>query len=667
MKGPYIGSAYYPEDWSEEELPRDIARMKNAGMNVARIGEFAWYKMEPEEGKFDFAWLHRIVDALREAEIAVVMGTPSACPPVWFVEKHPDALKMDANGQRSTHGGRRHCCSNHPAYRFYSLRIAEMLAREFGQDENVISWQIDNEIYSNMEIGCCCDLCVESFHHYLERKYGTVDALNRQWNLNLFSQAYASFDQVPAPGHAWHNPHLLLDWTLCHADDHIRFIHDQADVLRRYTDAPIGTDMMPFGGVDHRKMNEKLDVVQYNHYNTCENLWHFAFWSDYMRTLRDTPFWVTETSTCWNGSTSWTQGFKPEGFCRANSWLGVALGAEANLYWLWRTHWAGHELLHGSVLTPSGRPRHTFGEVQETAKGFAKAADFLNDTRVKSEVGIFYTSHNWNMFDTQPHWTAGCPWPELKNFSYLNAILNYFYQPILTAGLRPDVVDAYADLDKYRVLVSPLQLTIEENGLPERLEQWVRDGGTWIVGAMTDSRNAIGAHYTDRERGIVERLAGITQCYEIPDPDGLVKAVWADGTECDGKLWYEVFDCAADTEALVTYTAGHSDFVGRACVTSRKVGKGRIIVVGTFPGADTMARVLNIACAETGVVPYATEGLICVSPREGGGKSGLIAVEIGGKAGSVILDKSMRNILTGEEASGRVEVGPYEVCVWENL
>ena len=128
MKGPYIGSAYYPEDWSEEELPRDIARMKEAGMNVARIGEFAWYKMEPEEGKFDFAWLHRIVDALREAEIAVVMGTPSACPPVWFVEKHPDALKMDANGQRSTHGGRRHCCSNHPAYRFYSLRIAEMLA-----------------------------------------------------------------------------------------------------------------------------------------------------------------------------------------------------------------------------------------------------------------------------------------------------------------------------------------------------------------------------------------------------------------------------------------------------------------------------------------------------------------------------------------------------------
>ena len=147
IQKPFIGVAYYPEDWPESEMDYDIAKMKENSIGVARIGEFAWSKMEPKEGVFAFDWLHKVVDKLAEAGIRVIMGTPTAAPPVWLSSKDPEMFTEDWVGHRLSHGGRRHACSNNPVYLAHCDRIVTALAKEFGDDENIIGWQIDNEIY----------------------------------------------------------------------------------------------------------------------------------------------------------------------------------------------------------------------------------------------------------------------------------------------------------------------------------------------------------------------------------------------------------------------------------------------------------------------------------------------------------------------------------------
>ena len=179
LSAPMLGAAYYPEAWDESEQEKDIARMVEAGITVVRIGEFAWSKMEPKEGQYDFSWMHRVMDKLAQAGIAVILGTPSATPPIWLEEKDPVMRLIDDMDQRHQHGGRRHCCSNNPDYRRHSAAIVEAMAREFGDDPNVIGWQLDNEIYGGGN--CCCDYCRDAFHNYLRKKYGTIEEVNQQW------------------------------------------------------------------------------------------------------------------------------------------------------------------------------------------------------------------------------------------------------------------------------------------------------------------------------------------------------------------------------------------------------------------------------------------------------------------------------------------------------
>ncbi len=657
MNTPFLGAAYYPEDWDESDIPFDIAKMKEAGLKVARIGEFAWRKMEPEKGRFDFGWLHHVVDELGKNGIKTVMGTPTATPPIWLLKEHPEAAVLDADNIRTSHGGRRHCCSNVPAYLEASDKIVEAMAKEFGDDENIIGWQIDNEIYQWGD-GCCCEYCKNGFHRYLEKKYGTVEELDRRWDLNLFSQAYDSFDDIPAAVNAWHNPHIKYEWLVFHQESHIAFVHRQTDILRKYVKAPIGTDMMPVNGLDYEKTTEKLDIVMFNHYNDVDNLGDTLFWFDYLRTLKKAPFWNTETATSWNGSTDIGQVMKPEGFCRVNSWLPVALGGEGNMYWLWRQHWAGHELLHGAVLYPSGKPFHIFGEVQRTAEEFEKASDFITNTTVKTEIALHFTSMNWNLFETQ-HVVNG--------FGYAERLKNDFHAPLTRAGLRPDVIGTKKDLAGYKVLFSPLMMSLEDGDLPERIEQWVKNGGVWVAGPMTDIRNSIGAHYRNADTGMLERLTGCELTYSIPDSSVYVNSVWSDGEEFKGERWHELYTLSGEAESLVTVNGGHSSVIGKSVVFRVKVGKGEVIVLGTLPSAKDMEKLIGITLADAGIDLPEISGGVAAVPRQGKDTKGLILAEYKNKGGAYTLAKPMKDILTEKTYEGKTELKPYEMLLLEEI
>jgi beta-galactosidase GanA len=650
---PYLGAAYYPEDWPLEQIDEDIALMKSAGLNAARIGEFAWSRMEPEEGHYDFDWLHLVVERLGQAGIAVIMGTPTATPPIWLTGRYPEVLTISDAGVPAQHGGRRHACPNSPAYRRHVERIVTQLAREFGPSDYVIGWQIDNELYPYGARGCCCSECHRGFQEAMRRRYGTIETLNEAWGANLWSQTYQSFAQLPVPrSDTWHHPSLLTAWMQVQSDSYAEFVEFQADILHELVEQPVGTDMMPVQGLSYHSVHRKLDVVQFNHYNSPENLYQAAFWMDLCRPIKDTPWWNTETSTCWPGNVI-ASGCRPSGFCRANTWMAYALGAEANLYWLWREHWSGQELMHGAVVSSAGRPLHVLGEVQEISKGLTAAGDFLSSTRpTPTGLALHCSSFAWHLFQFQPM---------VEKLAYGAVLADRYYQPMIRAQLRPDVIDPAADLSGYRMICSPLLPSLEEAQLIDRLREWIEAGGTWIAGPLTDIRTLDAAKYTHAPFGHLEELVGVRGVFHVPGLPRDFGLRWGDGTESKGSLWYDSFE-PAGAEALATYTEGPME--GLAAVAHRRLGKGQIILLGTLPGPQDLQRLLREAVEQSGVASAATASQnVLVVPRGGPGGQGLVAVELYNQPGSVRLDRPAMDLLSGRRCSQDVEMEPYGVRV----
>ena len=198
FKPPYLGAAYYPESWPREEIDADLDRLVSHGLNTVRIAEFAWSTMEPEEGKYDFSLFREVVDKCKARGIAVIMCTPSATPPSWMEHKYPEVM-AEFSGRHATHGGRRNSCPTNKTFRYFCAKITEEMAKEFCNDENVIGWQLDNEISTlSNQAGCNCPSCRADWTDYLKKRYGTIQALNDAWEHYTWSLDFSSFEEVDA-------------------------------------------------------------------------------------------------------------------------------------------------------------------------------------------------------------------------------------------------------------------------------------------------------------------------------------------------------------------------------------------------------------------------------------------------------------------------------------
>ena len=648
-----FGAAYYPEAWSDNEQEHDIALMKQAGINVVRMAEFAWSKMEPKENRFDFAWLHKTINKLGQQGIKTILGTPTATPPIWLEEKDPSMRVLLENGVRKQHGGRRHACSSNPTYVKYALRITQKMAKEFGANPFVVGWQLDNEIAPTNN-GCFCDNCKKGFEKHLKRRYKTIDELNDRWGNNLWSQNYTRFCQVPMPkSTTFHNPHIKYEWKCFQSDIHVNFIKKQAEILRKYTTAPIGTDMMPVTWLNYEKVAEFVDVMQLNHYNDETNLNHSMFFMDYLRSFKDMPFWNTETSTCWPGATVTPENLRPDGFCNAVSWLPIVLGGGANLYWLWRQHWSGHELMHGSVLYASGKPMHIFNEVKAVADGIKKANDFLTDTKVKTDTAYMISMDTNYLLEVQEIAPRKDP---------IHRMMRWYYS-LTNQGIRPDVIAPQKDLSNYKLLFTPYILTLEIADLQTRIIEWVKKGGTWVVGPLTDIRNDIGAHYTDRSTGILENITGCELVHQVPDAENRNTCAFTDGEEFKTYQWLQLFDLADDCEPIATVTDGFSTLVGKSIAFKKKLGKGSIICIGTQPMGESAKRIIEIALTESGAHSFKTEGKITASLREGEKFKGISALEMVGDPAKLYFDGKMTDILTGNIYENEAEFKPFQAMI----
>lgn len=665
FKPPYFGAAYYPESWPREQIDSELDNIKSHNLNTVRIAEFAWSTMEPREGEYDLSLFREVVDKCRERGLSVIMCTPSAAPPVWMTHKHPEIF-ADFGGVKMTHGGRRNNCPSNRLYRQYIADIVEVMAREFANDENVVAWQIDNEIETmHANVGCTCPDCRRAYQDYLRRRYGTVEALNEAWGAYTWSSDFSSFDEVDVRNLGVRQPpSFKYTWEQCKNELYADFCHFQADIIRKYTDKPIGTNMMPTMQFDQALANSKMDTAQLTLYIGPKD---GQFWYDLYRCAsRNRPFQLLETSPSWFGSCEPT-GPRLPGYGVANVIAPLALGADTCLYWLFRCHRGGYEMAHGSVIDAWGRDSHVSPEIRRIGAELQKLAPVIRNTSYRSTgVGVVVGSMPHIMSRYAPMTTR------YVDIDYATDVEQNIYRPLLERQIRPDVIMPNHALDGYRLLISHRQYTLEEGDFENRILPWIKAGGTWVVGPLSDVFTKDLAKYYHAPFGHLEDWADVRRDYYIPAPNNarfertgkLSAVVTEDGRRMETNLLtFDVLSAGKSARVVARYADdANEDLGGHTAIVETKVGKGRIILMGAQLSAEAFGEFIEKIAAECGILPLTTaDATVATSIRANETEEIFCAVETLGKEGHLTLPFDAKDLVTEAlyEKGQAITLSPY--------
>ena len=653
----YYGAAYYPEAWPENEIDRDIVRMKEVHMNVMRLAEFAWSSMEPREGEYDFGWLHRAIAKLHANGIDVILGTPTCTPPAWLTEKYPEVMRVNDDGSRQVHGGRRDYSYTSATYRRLSRRMVERMAQEFGSEPGVIGWQTDNEFGLSPDFS---PETLEAWHRWLKARYGSIDELNRRWGLALWSQTYNSFEQIPAPTrYAWHHPSLIFNWLRFTNGEIVSYQAEQLEALRKYSRLPITHDSMPGQPVDYERLMANLDFMAFNVYHSYDQYWLIASNYDRLRSFGKGMHWLTETAPNNAGSTTASFIHAPVGGLRAAVWMNHALGGQGSLYWLWRQHRTGQEMTHGSVINAWGKPVANFEALKQIGAELKKASNFLMDAPVvPAEVAIVYSHEASFGIDVEPY---------MSGVRYYTDWSKRFYLPLFDAHLHRDVIMPSHDVTPYKMVFAPM-LPYIPTEMRVRLKRWVTDGGTLVLGPMSGYRDADWTAFPDHALGDLESWIGAEVEARLPTGTGAslpspIKLTWESGLlESPADLWVETLSTATG-RVLARYQGGMVD--GQPAIVESPVGRGKVVLLGTDPGPEALRNLLLRLAGEAGIAPVAKgDGGVVAVPRAGTKTRGTVLVNLTGEAKRLTLPEAGGTDLLSGKAQGQdVTLPPYGVLV----
>ena len=606
-----LGVDYYPEHWERSLWEPDAAMMARCGVTVVRLAEFAWSRLEPEEGVFDFAWLDEAIAVLAAQGIDVVLGTPTACPPLWMFEKHPDIARASWDGARELPGIRGHRCYQSPAFLPYAERMVDRMAEHYRNNAAVIAWQIDNEVEGNF---CCCDTCVNAFRTWLREKYGTLEALNRAWHTDVWSGTYTAWSQVRPPLTQYpmtqYNPGLVLDFQRYAAASTARYVHFQRDVIRRHIPkAPITTNTwfcahMP----DFYAMYDGLDFVSYDNYpGTTPSQGRYAshaFHLDMMRGIRRQHFWVMEQLSgmpgCWMpmGRTTFP------GMLKGCALQAIAHGADTVVHFRWRSAVGGAEMYWHGLMDQSNVPGRRLREFAALGEAVRKLA-CLEGTTLHADVALLCSMDSAYGFQSQL---------QAEGLDYMEQ-LKAWHQTLTSLGVNVDVISQDADLTGYQVVIAP-SLYVRSPGAVASLHTFAEQGGVVLLtcrSGVKDEYNAcvmapLPGDYSDMTGAVVAEYNVIGRT---------TQQVLMDGVRYDVQCWCDLLD-PHDARVIATYA---DDFyAGTPAITSHGYGRGQVWYAGTCGGAP-LRRALAVRLLTQAGIPFVRDlpEAVEITVREGRG------------------------------------------------
>lgn len=561
-----FGGDYNPEQWPESVWPEDIALMREAGVNTVTLGVFSWGLLELDDDRWDWGWFDRVIDLLAEADIDIDLATPTASPPIWLHRAHPEILPVDRRGIRYHQGGRLQWCPSHPVWRSYARRVVERLGDRYGSHPAVSLWHVSNELGGGNR-RCYCDVSSAAFQRWLERRYGTVGALNAAWGTAFWGHRYGRFDHVIAPldSESAQNPALLLDFDRFSSDallDHFRL---ERDTLRSAgVTAPITTNLMlsPQGSVaDYASWTEDLDLVAIDHYTIAADPRRereLAFVASRARGLDPSrPWLLMEHST---SAVNWQPRNPPKapGEMTRNSLQHIAHGSDGALFFQWRASSSGAEQFHSAMVPHAGAGTRQWREVVELGALLQRISPVAGSLVERSEVAL--------LTDDVSLWAWQTGQKPLHDHP-LHADARRWFEALSTRGTGPDVVPPRTELHGRRLIVVP-SLYLVDDETADRIRHAAENGATVVVGPLSgivdeDNRVRLGGY-----PGAFRDLLGVFGEELAPLLAGERLTLSSGG---------QVAEIAArirttDAEVIDTYRGGTLD--GLPAVTRRSVGSG---------------------------------------------------------------------------------------------
>ena len=594
VDGLCYGGDYNPEQWSEQVWAEDVALMREAGVTLATVGVFSWAWLEPEEGRYDFGWLDRVLDLLTENGIAVDLATATASPPPWFSHAYPQTLPVDADGRRLTYGSRRSYCPSSPIYRDAAVRLVEQLAARYAGHPGLALWHVNNE-YGCHFASCYCDTSAAAFRTWLQQRYGDLDGLNTAWGTAFWSQRYTAWEQVlpPRATPSFPNPTQALDFHRFSSDEHLACFRAEREVLRRLSpDTPVTTNLMAGNGfwdLDYWAWGPEMDLVSNDHYLRAEqpeNQINLAFAADLTRSIAGgAPWLLMEHST---SAVNWQPRniAKTPGQLRRNSLAHVARGSEGAMFFQWRQSAAGAEKFHSAMLPHAGTRTKVWREVAQLGADLGRLAEVKGST-VDADVAILL---DWSSLWAQRH--ACQPSVDMSVAEEIEAWHGTLWRAGITADLRPPD----ADLSGYRLVLAPSLYLISDDAA-KNLAGYAESGGTVVVGPYSGIVDPNDHVRLGGYPGAFSDLLGVRIEEFFPLPEGGTIAL-DDGST--GRVWSEQGD-AVTAEVVARYAD-----TGAPAITRNGHGDGAAWYLTTRLDAPSRERFLERVAAEAGVRPAGT-------------------------------------------------------------
>jgi beta-galactosidase len=655
LPGIAYGGDYNPEQWPEEVWREDVALMREAGVNLVTLGVFAWSRLEPEPGRFDLAWMDRVIELLHAGGISVDLATATASPPPWLAHRHPETLPELADGTRLWPGGRQHFCPSSPAYRAAARRLVETLAARYGDHPAVVLWHVNNE-YGCHVPACWCDESAAAFRGWLRRRYGTVDSVNEAWGTAFWSQRYSAWEEVLPPRRAptLTNPSQELDFRRFSSDALLECFELERAVLARHSPSvPVTTNFMGFfRPLDYWTWAAREDVVSNDAYpDPADPRAHVraAMAGDLMRSLGGGRPWILMEQTTHRVNWRRRNVAKAPGQMRLWSLQAVARGADGVLFFQWRQSRAGAEKFHSAMVPHGPVTRSEVWREVVRLGGELGRLEAVRGGRVPASVAVLLDWESW--------WALEQPSKPSADVRLLD-LLEAWYEPLHRSNVTVDFARPDADLSAYRLVLAP-NLYLVGDAAAAGLRAYVERGGTLVMGffsGIVDPRDHVRlggypAPFADLLGLEVDDFAPLADGEEL----GLRFAV--DGVPAGpARLWGEPVT-PRGAEVVATFTGGPLD--GRPAVLRHAFGAGVAWYVATAPDPPTLAGLLRRVWTEAGVVAAAS-----VPPGvEAVRRAGLLFL-LNHRPDEVEVPASGVDLLSGRPvADGWLRLGPREVAV----
>ncbi|MCL2879446.1 MAG: beta-galactosidase [Treponema sp.] len=597
------GGDYNPDQWikwKDTIWKEDMRLAKLAGINTLSVGIFSWAALEPEEGKFNFAWLDEILGMMADNNITAVLATPSGARPAWMSQKYPEVLRVNRDRQRILHGGRHNHCLTSPVYREKVTAINTALAHRYKNHPALGVWHVSNEYGGE----CHCPLCQERFRAYLKNRYTTLENLNDAWWSRFWAKTYTDWSQVESPGPNGETciHGLNLDWMRFTTEQFADFYRCETKPLKAETpDVPCTTNFMgTYPGFDGFRMARELDVASWDSYpewtstgNNADQAMWTAFHHDLTRSLKGKPFMLMESCP---SATNWRPVAKLHRplVHMLQSMQAVAHGADTVQYFQFRKGRGSAEKFHGAVVDHEGTENtRVFRDVADVGRRLA-GMDAIVGTVTPAETAI--------VFDWQNRWALDDVHGFLQQKTGYIGTVGAHYKSFWQQGIPVDIIDSSViaapnALDKYRLLVAPM-LYMLRPGVSQAIENFVRRGGTLVASYICGQVDENDLCFTGGFPGPLRDCLGIW-CEEVDAlyPEDRNSLNW------NGKS-YEVFDLCELIHAESAQVIGiyGSDFyAGQPALTVHTLGEGKAYFIAARTGSDFLDDFYRALVKESGV------------------------------------------------------------------